>query len=83
MIIKDENLPALPEWDDLTEAEHDEHRAECPDGCRFCDGHRGWGTCPSCGVWPKETDDRGESICCGSYIILDPTDGGPIDTKED
>ena len=42
-----------------------------------------YGTCPSCGEWPKEADAYGESICCGSRLILDPADGGPINVRDD
>ena len=82
MIIKDDNLPALPEWTDLLPVDKADHRATCPDGCAFCDGFRAWGTCSTCGAWPKEADDRGESLCCGSYLILDPADGGPLRIRE-
>lgn len=82
MIVRDVNAPAVPTWDDLRPIEKADHRAECPDGCRFCDGHRAWGKCSSCGSWPKEADDHGESLCCGSYLILDPADGGPLEVRE-
>lgn len=67
---------ALPEWEDLDPQSRAEHREWC-DSCEFCEAHRAWGTCHTCGYWPMEASDQGDSICCGSFLILDPADGGP------
>jgi hypothetical protein len=60
---------AEPEWDDLTRAERDEHRAECRDLCRFCEAHRAWGDCPSCGK-EQEAGDDGTCLFCGGPLLM-------------
>lgn len=61
---------AYPAWEDLGASEHDEHRATCDTGCSWCEEHRAWGECRSCGTDPVEANDEGLSPCCGSIVIL-------------
>jgi hypothetical protein len=60
---------ARPEWDDLTRAERDEHRADCSDLCRFCEAHRAFGHCASCG-YTREANDAGDCIFCEGPLLL-------------
>lgn len=70
-VVKHDGWPnARPEWDDLTVAEHDEHRQECLDSCSLCDGHRGWGVCPACGHGDAEANDAGDSTCCHARVLF-------------
>lgn len=67
---------AQPTWDDLSTADHDTHRAECPDLCRFCGDHRAWGHCVSCG-YTREATDAGVCVCGGPLLIGADIHDGP------
>jgi hypothetical protein len=69
MTADDPRPDARPEWDDLTTAEHDEHRSECPTLCPLCEEHRGFGECPVCG--PEEANDQDNCTSCGRPIRMD------------
>lgn len=59
---------ARPDWEDLDSREHDAHREDCPGLCAWCENHRAWGDCTSCGR-EVEVDDCGLSFCCGSPVV--------------
>ena len=61
---------ARPTWADLTVPERDEHRQTCLETCGLCDGNRAWGLCPACGDGNAETDDQGDSYCCGARVLF-------------
>lgn len=67
---------AVPEWEDLTSQEHDEHRAWC-ESCGLCDGFRVWGTCGGCGAY-IEGDDFERSLCCSSRIVAGSDEFSPM-----
>lgn len=58
-----------------------EHRSWCHSPCETCRDDRAFGTCSSCYRWPVEVGDDGFG-CCGSLVILDPADGGPLQIRE-
>lgn len=59
---------ALPEWEDLTRDELDDHRSWCRDLCAFCEGHRQFGYCPGCTNPDAEAVD-GLTVCCGQDVL--------------
>ena len=67
--LKHDGWPdALPEWEDLTRDELDEHRSWCRDLCAFCEGHRQFGYCPGCTNPDAEAID-GLTVCCGQDVM--------------
>ena len=65
---------ALPEWEDLTRDELDDHRSWCRDLCAFCEGHRQFGYCPGCTNPNAEAID-GVTVCCTQDVMT----GGDVD----
>jgi len=59
---------AMPTWDDVDREGRTWHREVCANTCAWCADHRLFGTCSSCGAWPREADDDGYG-CCGSVIL--------------
>ncbi|AXA97621.1 hypothetical protein [Microbacterium sp. PM5] len=68
MIVQDPRPDARPDWDDLTDAEHEQHRAKCGPAnggpCPLCEEHREFGGCSSCGDTSAEIAND-ITLCCG------------------
>ncbi|GAB2699258.1 hypothetical protein BKA24_001776 [Microbacterium marinum] len=56
---------ATPSWWDVDAEEQEAHRADCLDGCGFCEVGRTFGICTQCGA-PTDGNLEWDGGCCGT-----------------